>query len=390
MNEYPTPAEEKEPVGHPFRTLQELLDYVSGKNLPPLTPEDSLMAEQLPFPFLAIVGQREMKLALLLSVINPRVGGVLLIGTRGAAKTTAVRALLDLLPTTRRSLCVYGCTEDEVEQGGMDAVCPACAKKYGQGEPLTAPDRVRLVELPLNATLDDVIGSLDNRDGLHQRMRVRRGILAQADGNLLYIDEINLLANDIVDVILDAAAQGICTVRRGTLSASYRTRFTLIGSMNPEEGRLRPQILDRFGLRVLVRGLERPEERLEAYRRVRAYHESPQAFLRAYSQEMAAAAAEVQAARDRLPAVTLPDALATEAIRRIQEMGIDSLRAEITWFEAARAYAAADGRLRVSPTDLQIVAPLALRLRQSAFMQDYFSARQGEDQSIRDLLADLS
>ncbi len=385
----PSPEAEKDPIGHPFRTLQELLDHVSGKNLPPLTPEESLLADRTPFPFLSIVGQREMKLALLLGVINPHIGGILLIGTRGTAKTTAVRALLDLLPATRRSLCVYGCTEEEVEHGGMDAVCPACAKKYGEGRPLTARDRVRLVELPLNATLDDVVGSVDRREGLHERMRVRRGLLAQADRNLLYIDEINLLPNEIVDAILDAAAQGVYTVRRGTFSATYHTRFTLIGSMNPEEGRLRPQILDRFGLRVLVRGLQNAAERLEAYRRVRAYRESPHAFLRQYAADLAAAAAEVQAARDRLPQVTLPDDLATEAIARTQEMGIDSLRAEIAWFEAARAYAAADARTEVTAADLQVVAPMALRLRRSAFMDDYFTARRDEEETIQQLLADL-
>lgn len=387
---HPSPNNpEKEPIGHPFRTLQELLDYVSGKHLPPIPPEESLLAEKIPFPFLAIVGQREMKLALLLGVINPNVGGILLIGTRGTAKTTAVRSLLDLLPATRRSLCYYGCTEEDVENGGIDAVCPTCAKKYGEGQPLTAEERIKLVELPLNATLPDVIGTLDARDGIHERMRVRRGILAQADRNLLYIDEVNLLDDAIVDAILDAAAQGIFTVRRGALTATYRTRFTLIGSMNPEEGRLRPQILDRFGLRVLVRGLETPTERLEAYRRVRAYLESPQAFVRQYAGVMAAAAEEVQAARDRLPQVTLPDPLAEKAIASIQQMGIDSLRAEITWFEAARAHAAADGRRQVTAHDLRVVAPLALRLRRSAFMTDYFSTQQEEDQALQTLLETL-
>lgn len=385
----PSPDPEKEPIGHSFRTLQELLDYVSGKHLPPIPPEESLLAEKIPFPFLAIVGQREMKLALLLGVINPNIGGILLIGTRGTAKTTAVRSLLDLLPAARRSLCYYGCTEEDVESGGMDAVCPACAKKYGEGQPLTAEERVKLVELPLNATLEDVIGTLDTREGIHERMRVRRGILAQADRNLLYIDEVNLLNDEIVDAILDAAAQGIFTVRRGALTATYRTRFTLIGSMNPEEGRLRPQILDRFGLRVLVRGLETPAERLEAYRRVRAYLESPQAFVRQYAEIMAAAAEEVQAARDRLPQVILPDALAEKAITSIQQMGIDSLRAEITWFEAARAHAAADGRDQVTVHDLRTVAPMALRLRRSTFITDYFSAQQEEDQALRALLETL-
>ncbi len=187
------------------------------------------------------------------------------------------------------------------------------------------------------------------RAAVHERLRVRRGILAQADRNLLYIDEINLLSDDIVDAILDAAAQGSYTVRRGPVSATYRARFVLIGSMNPEEGRLRPQILDRFGLRVIVRGLDDPAERLEAYRRVQAYLANPRAMASVYGEEMLAAAEEIQSARAKLPKVSLPDQVARPAIQLVQKMGIDSLRAEITWFEAARAYAAADGRDKVAP-----------------------------------------
>jgi magnesium chelatase subunit I len=246
-------SEPKERVAHSFRNLRELVDYVAGKSLPPLMPEEGHLTEALPFPFLAIVGQQEMKLALLLGLINPNVGGILLIGPRGTAKTTAVRSLLDLLPQVERSTCFYGCLPEDIESGGIGAVCPDCAKKYGEGQPLTAPDKVRLIELPLNAKLEDVVGGIDERAAVHERMRVRRGILAQADRNLLYIDEINLLGDDIVDSILDAAAQGTYTVRRGPVAATYRARFVLIGSMNPEEGRLRPQILDRFGLRTRAR-----------------------------------------------------------------------------------------------------------------------------------------
>ncbi len=160
--------------------------------------------------------------------------------------------------------------------GGIDAVCPDCAKKYAEGKPLSALDRVRLIELPLKSQLEDVVGGIDERLALsHERLRIRRGILAQADRNLLYIDEINLLANHIVDAILDAAAQGSYTVRRGPISATYHARFILVGSMNPEEGGLRPQILDRFGLRVIVRGLDDLSETLEAYRRVQAYLANP-------------------------------------------------------------------------------------------------------------------
>ena len=386
----PQTTSEEEPVermAHPFRTLRELIDYVSGKTIPPPSPEEGGLAEAMPFPFLAIVGQQEMKLALLLGLINPNVGGVLLVGPRGTAKTTAVRSLLDVLPNVERSLCYYGCLPEDIETGGIDAVCPECAKKYGEGRPLASPDRVRLVELPLNSRLEDVIGGIDERIAItNERLRIHRGILAQADRNLLYIDEINLLGDDIIDAILDAAAQGSYTVRRGPVSATYRARFVLIGSMNPEEGKLRPQILDRFGLRVIVHGLEATSERLEAYRRVQTYLSNPRYMSAAYSEEMRAAAEEIQVARARLPKVVLPDRAARSAIALVQKMGIDSLRAEITWFEAARAYTAADGREKVTPDDLQAVAPMALRLRRSQFMTEYLTSQKEEEVEMTKLL----
>ena len=394
-----TPSEEeesKERVAHPFRSLRELVDFVSGKAVPPVSAEEAGLAEAMPFPFLAIVGQREMKLALLLGLVNPAVGGILLVGPRGTAKTTAVRSLLDLLPKVERSLCHYGCLPEDIETGGLEAVCPDCARKFAESQPLTAPDRVRLIELPLNARLEDVVGGIDplsagagEHAAIHERLRIRRGILAQADRNLLYIDEINLLGDDIVDAILDAAAQGSYTVRRGPVSATYRARFVLIGSMNPEEGKLRPQILDRFGLRVIVKGLEKPDERLEAYRRVRSYLTSPRQMSDVYAEEMSTAATEIQAARQRLQKVALPDKVAKPGIKLVQKMGIDSLRAEIAWFEAARANAAADGREAVVPEDLQTVAPMALRLRRSQFMTEYFSNQEGEEEEMEKLLGTL-
>ena len=391
MTEPNLPPTETDPQpANPIRNLRELVDYVSGKALPPLTPEEGRVTEPLPFPFLGIVGQHEMKLALLLGLINPNTGGILLIGPRGTAKTTAVRSLLGLLPQVERSTCFYGCTPEDIEIGGLDAVCPDCAKKYGEGKPLTAPDTVRLIELPLNARLDDVVGTVDERAALHERMRIRRGILAQADLNLLYIDEINLLGDDIVDSILDAAAQGSYVVRRGPVVATYRSRFVLIGSMNPEEGRLRPQILDRFGLRVIVRGLESAEERLEAYRRVQAYLSNPRRMIGQFSEEMEAAASEIRLARERVRKVAVPDRVAHPAIELVQRMGIDSLRAEITWFESARAYAAADGRDEVKPSDLAEVAPMALRLRRSHFMNEFFKGQVGEEKELSSLLGSLS
>ncbi len=379
-------AETQDQPANPFRNLRELVDYVSGKALPILSAEEGRVTEPLPFPFLGIVGQHEMKLALLLGLINPNIGGILLIGPRGTAKTTAVRSLLGLLPQVERSTCFYGCTPEDIEIGGLDAVCPDCAKKYGEGKPLTAPDKVRLIELPLNARLDDVVGSIDERAAIHERMRIRRGILAQADLNLLYIDEINLLGDDIIDSILDASAQGSYTVRRGPVVASYRSRFVLVGSMNPEEGRLRPQILDRFGLRVIVRGLENAEERLEAYRRVQAYLANPRLMTSQFAAEMETAAAEIRTARERVRKVAIPDKVANPAIELVQRMGIDSLRAEITWFESARAYAAADGRQEVQISDLAEVAPMALRLRRSHFMNEYFKGQIGEEKELSTLL----
>ncbi len=377
-----------------FRSLKELLDFASGKELAKSMEQmgDSGLAEPLPFPFLALVGQNDMKLALMLGLINPNVGGILLVGPRGTGKTTAVRSLLDLLPQTERSTCYYGCLPEDIETGGIDAVCPECAKKYAEGQPLTASDRVRLVELPLNARLEDVVGGIDERAATlrDERMRIKRGILAQADKNLLYIDEINLLSDEIIDAILDAAAQGIYTVRRGPVSATYRARFVLIGSMNPEEGKLRPQILDRFGLRVVVRGLENPDERLEAYRRVTAYMTNPRALINQYADEINAANHELQEARAHLRHVRLSDDLASQAIQLIQKMGIDSLRAEITWFEAARAYAAADARELVSAQDLSAVARMALRLRRSAFMAEYFNQQQDEETELENLLNTLA
>jgi magnesium chelatase subunit I len=374
----------------PPSSLKQLIEQVSSQRILEAAPlEQRGLTEPHPFPFLALVGQTEMKVALMLALINPSISGVLLVGPRGTGKTTAVRSLSDLLPQIQRSACAYGCLPEDVETGGIDAVCPDCAKKYGEGQPLTFPDAVRLVELPLNARLDDVVGGLDERTAIHQRMQIRRGILAHADQNLLYIDEVNLLANEIVDAILDAAAQGIYTVRRGPLAATYRARFVLIGSMNPEEGKLRPQILDRFGLRLVVRGLADPSERLEAYRRVRTYLNNPLAAIASYADQTLTVRHEIQSARNLMPQVKLtPEAeqAGLDVVRRIE---IDSLRAEITLFEAARAYAAADGRTAVTSADVRAVAPMAVRLRRSQFMVDYFSAQQGEEREINRLLDEV-
>lgn len=371
-------------------TLQELLDQVSSKRFTEaVTPGDRGLADDVRFPFAAVVGQTEMKTALLLALINPAVGGVLLVGARGTGKTTAVRALADLAPMVRRSLCSYGCLPEDIEAGGIDAVCPDCARKYGMGDPLTYDDPCRLIELPLNARLEDVVGGLDERAATHRRVQIKRGLLAQADQNLLHVDEVNLLANEVVDVILDAAAQGVAVVRRGPVSATYRARFVLVGSMNPEEGKLRPQIQDRFGLRAIVGGLGVAEDRLEAYRRARAYKTNPRAFAVAYADETAAMRAEVEAARARLPQVTLSAEAETRGLALIQALGIGSLRAELALFEAARAHAAADGRTDAGLEDVRAVAPLALRLRGSAILEQYLAAQAEDDARLRGQIDDV-
>ncbi|MCD4684900.1 MAG: ATP-binding protein [Anaerolineae bacterium] len=334
------------------------------------------MAEHLPYPFLAIVGQLEMRTALLLSVINPAVGGVLLIGPRGTGKTTAVRSMADLLPYNEILLDDEPVDDDET--GDDDA---ASQVHY---EP------VKLIELPLNARLEDVVGGINERIAVQQgRVRLERGILARADQNLLYIDEVNLLNDVIVDAILDAAAQGSYTVRRGAMSGTFRSRFVLIGSMNPEEGRLRPQIMDRFGLRVPVQGLPDSGARLEVYRRVRRYQDHRRRFLTEWAELTQQAREEIMLAREVLKETELSAAAVEVGLMLVQQLGIDSHRAEYAMFEAARAHAAADGRDVARINDVRAVAPMALRQRRSQFMADFFQRQQEEDGAIQERIDTL-
>lgn len=372
------------------RLLKLLTDQSPAKKVLKTPASDLGLAEVEPFPFLAIVGQEEMKVALLLAIINANVGGVLLMGSRGTGKTTAVRSLADLLPMRHESLCPQGCTEERLEAWGMDGICDDCAERVGYGEPLTDERRVRIVELPLNARLDDVIGGIDERMALEQqRLRLERGILAQADGNVLYIDEVNLLEDRVTDAILDAASQGYFTVRRGPLNLQYRSQFVLVGSMNPEEGDLRPQIMDRFGLRVVVRGLTDLDLRYRAYERALAYRLNPAQLAALYAQETLAIAEEITLARERLAQVDISRDARRIGLELIQQMEVDSTRAEITLFEAARAYAAADDRTQVLPADISAVSLIALRLRQSQGLREFHQAQRSEDERLATLLSGL-
>jgi magnesium chelatase subunit I len=245
---------------------------------------------------------------------------------------------------------------------------------------------MRLVELPLNARLEDVLGGINERLAVEQqKVRLERGILAYAHNNLLYIDEVNLLEDIIADAILDAAAQGRVTVRRGLLSAVYPSEVVLVGSMNPEEGELRPQIQDRFGLRVLVDGLKDPEERLQVYRRVRTFREQPHRLLAALANDTIAFGEGIVQARDMLPQVDVEPDAERLALQLVQMLEISSHRTEITMLEAARARAAADERKVAAVEDVCTVAPMALRQRRSEFIRNYFEASQKEEREIADI-----
>ncbi len=364
--------------------LLRLLQESGAKPILEAPAPDLGLAEHRPYPYMAIVGQAEMRTALLLSVINPNIGGVLLIGPRGTGKTTAVRSLTAILPDVEVSDCEEGAMPEDMQNEVAQYLFPDCYEKFQRGEPISHYEPVKLVELPLNARLEDVVGGINERIAVQRNLiRLERGILARADNNILYIDEINLLDDQIVDAILDAAAMGSYTVRRGAMAGTFRSRFVLIGSMNPEEGRLRPQILDRFGLRVNVRGLMNPQERMDVYQRMRAFRLNPTAFIQRWEWETATALDEVIAARERLKHTDVTEDAIKLVFQLVKNLDIDSHRADYATLEAARAYACADGRTLATMDDVRVVAPLALRQRRSEFMVTFFETQQEEDESIR-------
>lgn len=348
------------------------------------------MPIQTPYPFTALVGQDEVKDALILAAVNPRVQGVLLIGPKGTGKTTAVRGLANLLPPVVHSLCPYGC-DPGWALTAPERLCDSCVAKLSAGEPTSYVERQAVVELPLNATLDDVVGGANARASLEQqRLFFEPGILAHANGNFLYIDEINLVPQEVLDAILDAAATGWSVVRRGRLAASYPARFVLIGSMNPEMGALRPQIIDRIGLRVMLGALEDKQDRIEVSRRSRRFSDDPELFAATWEDATARAAGSIARARALLPGVTIDEAAEEAAIGLVTTMGIESSRTEIVLVEAARAYAATDERHEATVEDVIAVAPMVLRYRKSGDLQGFFAAARQEDVAIRDAIAALS
>ena len=281
------------------------------------------------YPFTAIVGQDEMKLALLLNAINPSIGGVLIEGEKGTAKSTAVRALANLLPS-------------------MEEGAPA----------------MTVVELPINATEDRVVGSINLEKALQEGVKAfEPGILHAAHQNILYVDEVNLLDDHIVDLLLDVAAMGVNTVEREGVSHSHPSRFILVGTMNPEEGDLRPQLLDRFGLSVMVCGEQDPAQRMDVIKRRLAFGDNPVEFVATYDEWERALHDRLLQARELLPSIIPSDDILLKIASISIGVGVDGHRPDITMMNTARAHAAFHGRREITDEDLKVAARLTLKHR---------------------------
>ena len=302
------------------------------------------------FPFSAIVGQDEMKRALIVAAVDPRIGGVMVFGDRGTGKSTAARALAALLP------------------------------------PLSRGVPVPFVDLPLGATEDRVVGALDIEAALGRgEKKFEPGLLAKADRGFLYIDEINLLEDHIVDLLLDVAASGENVVEREGLSVRHPARFVMIGSGNPEEGELRPQLLDRFGLSVEVRTPQDLDTRVEILTRCDAFERTPAAFVERWAKAERKTLRQIARAKALMPVMVVPDAVMRRASELCIAVGADGLRGELTLIRAARAQAAFDGVSEVAMTHLRSVAPMALRHRLRRGVLDETGSTVRVDRALAEL-----
>ncbi len=313
------------------------------------------------FPFSAIVGQDDMKQALLMAAVDPSIGGVLVLGDRGTGKSTAVRALAAILPPIRVvEGCAYGC-----DPAGIGGSCPSCAalgRSAGKNKGIEKP--VPVVDLPLGATEDRVVGALDLERALTAGEKAfEPGLLARANRGFLYVDEVNLLEDHLVDLLIDVAASGQNVVEREGLSVRHPARFVLVGSGNPEEGELRPQLLDRFGLSLDVRTPTDLAQRIEVIRRRDAFERDPAAFLAAWEAADAAIRDSILKARKRLEKLEVPDPVLEAAATLCSRLGTDGLRGELTLMRAARARGALSGARTVRIEHLLAIAPMVLRHR---------------------------
>ncbi|MFD7772230.1 putative cobaltochelatase [Streptomyces sp. NPDC059787] len=315
-----------------------------------------------PFPFTAVVGQDDLRLALLLNAVSPAVGGVLVRGEKGTAKSTAVRALSALLPEVA---VVPGC-RFSCAPSAPDPACPDGPHESGGG----AARPARMVELPVGASEDRLVGALDIERALAEGVKAfEPGLLADAHRGILYVDEVNLLHDHLVDLLLDAAAMGASYVEREGVSVRHAARFLLVGTMNPEEGELRPQLLDRFGLTVEVAASREPDQRVEVVRRRLAYDDDPAAFAARWAGEEAAVRARIVAARELLPSVRLGDGALRQIAATCAAFEVDGMRADIVMARTATALAAWAGRTDVLAEDVRQAALLALphRRRRNPF-----------------------
>lgn len=315
------------------------------------------------FPFVAIVGQEKMKQALILNVINPTLSGVLIRGAKGTAKSTAVRALAAILPAIEVvqdcPFQLYPGEELEVCRG-----CPQmeCSRMMLNHEPVPTVTRgIRVVELPVGATEDRVVGTMDLEHALKKgEKQIEPGLLAAAHRGILYVDEVNLLDDHVVDVLLDSAAMGVNTIEREGVSFSHPARFTLVGTMNPEEGELRPQLLDRFGLCVHIEGITEPQSRVAIMERRLAYDDNPEAFCARWEEESRQLVAQIEAARQLYPQVSIDQPLLYEIASYCLDVGVDGHRGDIIILKAAKTLAAFAGRRQVTKADIDAAAELAL------------------------------
>ncbi|RMB81948.1 putative cobaltochelatase [Streptomyces shenzhenensis] len=333
-----------------------------------------------PYPFTAIVGQDDLRLALLLNAVSPAVGGVLVRGEKGTAKSTAVRALSALLPEVA---VVPGC-RFSCDPASPDPACPDGPHEAGTG----AVRPARMVELPVGASEDRLVGALDIERALAEGVKsFEPGLLAQAHRGILYVDEVNLLHDHLVDLLLDAAAMGASYVEREGVSVRHAARFLLVGTMNPEEGELRPQLLDRFGLTVEVAASREPEQRVEVVRRRLAYDDDPAGFAARWAGEEAAVRQRIVAARELLPSVRLGDGALRQIAATCAAFEVDGMRADIVMARTATALAAWAGRTDVLAEDVRQAALLALPHRRR---RNPFDAPGLDEDRLDDTLEEFS
>lgn len=311
------------------------------------------------FPFSAIVGQEEMKTGLILNVIDPSIGGILIMGEKGTAKSTAVRALADLLPEMEVVKdCPFNCNPEDI-------LCNQCRERLNEKGSLRREKRkMMVVELPLGITEDRLVGTLDIEHALKKgEKRFEPGILARANRNFLYVDEVNLLEDHIVDLLLDSAAMGVNTVEREGVSFTHPSKFILVGTMNPEEGDLRPQLLDRFGLCVQVTSIQDKALRMEILKRKADFDSNPIEFLRKWDSEQKTLSQKIMSAKERLNTIELTEHILEKIVYITSSLNLDGHRADIVIMKSARAISAFRGKTFVTPEDIRNAAQLSLRHR---------------------------